>query len=236
VLGRRVGAVYRLRDAPGVAVAVRHGTPDPESLDQIFVQGAVREPAHLRPLLDGLGRPPVVLDLGANAGYAAAWFAARWPGARIVCVEPDPYNLAVVGRAAGEMGGRWRVVEAAAAAEAGTLGFTIGGHSMSRVGGDVPVAAVDFFALAEEVGPDLVKMDIEGGEWPLLADERLARLGARVIALEFHAHRCPQPDARAMATGCLERAGYEVADVPHVEGASPDEGSLWAWRPSAAAS
>jgi FkbM family methyltransferase len=231
-LHRRTGAVYGLRRAPLVRVALRHATPDPESFDQVFVQGALAEPAPVRERLDGLGRPPVVLDLGANVGVSAAWFAARWPGARIVCVEPDPYNLEALRRAAGR--GGWRVVEAAAAPAAGTLEFAAGADSMSRAarGGGTIVAAVDFFVLAEEERPDLVKIDIEGGEWGLLGDPRLASLSATAIALEFHPHLCPAPDARAEAHARLRAAGYEVSEVPHVLGAPPDEGSIWAWRPT----
>ena len=39
-----------------------------------------------------------VVDAGANAGYSAVWFATKFPDARIVAIEPDPGNLAVLRR------------------------------------------------------------------------------------------------------------------------------------------
>ena len=231
-LRRRRGARYEVRRAPGVPLALRHMTPDIETFDQVFLQAALAEPPEVAALLDGLGRPPAVLDLGANVGLAAAWFAARWPGARITCVEPDPFNLEPLREAAARSGGRWRVVAAAAAAEPGTLRFHPGGFGVSRAveGGEIEVEAVDFFALAAEVAPDLIKIDIEGGEWPLLTDPRLGELTARAVALEFHPHGCPGPSARDEAVARLQAAGYTVRSSRPVADAPPDEGSLWAWR------
>src|SRR5687768_11020068 len=39
-----------------------------------------------------------VLDLGANIGLASAFFLSRFPGCRVVAVEPDPQNAAVCRR------------------------------------------------------------------------------------------------------------------------------------------
>ncbi len=230
---RRSGANYWLRDAPDVPLALRHNTPDPEALDQIFMQGAVAEPAPVAERLDALGRPPRIIDLGANVGIAAAWFARRWPDATIVCVEPDPVNLSALNQAAARSGGRWRVVEAAAASKPGVLEFALGRDAVSRAlpGGGVMVEAIDFFELAGRERPDLVKIDIEGGEWDLLADPRLADLGAVAIGIEVHPHLCPGADPRSEAIPRLKDAGYEVLEVPHVHGAPPEEASLWAWRP-----
>ena len=39
------------------------------------------------------GSPPrLIVDGGANVGYVSLYFANRYPGARIVAVEPDPEN------------------------------------------------------------------------------------------------------------------------------------------------
>lgn len=42
--------------------------------------------------------PQTILDLGANAGFAAVFFARIYPHARIACVEPVPDNLRVLAR------------------------------------------------------------------------------------------------------------------------------------------
>jgi FkbM family methyltransferase len=38
--------------------------------------------------------PPVVLDVGANVGHFARIALERWPGARVLCYEPNPDTFA----------------------------------------------------------------------------------------------------------------------------------------------
>jgi FkbM family methyltransferase len=38
------------------------------------------------------GQTPLILDLGANIGASAVWFAVRYPAAHIVAFEPHPDN------------------------------------------------------------------------------------------------------------------------------------------------
>jgi FkbM family methyltransferase len=228
--------VYGLRDAPQVRVALRHGTPDVESFDQIFCQDVHDVPEPAAAAIAGLGRPPRVLDLGANVGLFAAWAASRWPGAELTCVEPDAGNLAVLHAASRANGGRWRVVEAAAGAAPGELRFQAGRFAVSRAAlpgedgpGLVTVPVVDALELA--AGHDVLKIDIEGGEWEVLADPRLAALPLAALTLEYHPHLCPAADTHGHAVELLEGAGFAVRRVPHVYAAPPDNGALWAWRP-----
>ena len=44
------------------------------------------------------GRHPVIIDLGANIGLASRQFASRFPGARLIAVEPGPRNFALLER------------------------------------------------------------------------------------------------------------------------------------------
>jgi hypothetical protein len=88
------------------------------------------------------------------------------------------------------------------------------------------VPAVDVFPFLEDV--DLLKIDIEGAEWRLLADPRFASVPARAIALEYHPHDCPDADPGTLARRLLAEAGYQTLetefDLP------PGHGMLWAWR------
>ena len=233
-LGSSKTAVYGLRDAPGIKVALRHGTPDAETFDMVFCQHVHELPAEVETLLASLGRPPAVLDVGANIGLFAAWAAARWPAARITCVEPDPGNVEVLRRAAAANDG-WSVVAAAAGTRDGELRFHAGHFATSRAAlpgeEDRDVIAVpqrDLFELA--AGHDLLKIDIEGGEWPILADPRLAELPVTALALEYHPHGCPGEDPHAEADRLLRAAGFELARAALPYGAPAEEGSLWAWR------
>ena len=93
-------------------------------------------------------------------------------------------------------------------------------------GAETMVQAIDVFPFLDDV--DLLKIDIEGAEWPLLTDPRFQADVARAVALEFHPFGCPSPDAGAFARTLLEDRGYEtVASSFHLP---PGYGMLWAWR------
>jgi FkbM family methyltransferase len=231
--GRRVQARYQLRTARDAHVVLRHGSPDVEAFDEIFVQRIYDVPEPVEQAL-ALGRPPRLVDLGANVGLFAAWASAHWPGAAITCVEPDRFNLVILERAAAANGGTWTLVAAAAGAAEGELRFLEGRFATSRA------AAVEEAALATTVpmrdvlplmaAADFAKVDIEGSEWPILADPRLGGLATRAIALEYHPQGCPTRDARTEAHRLLGAAGYAVRDVETQ--APPGYGSVWAWRTS----
>ncbi len=158
--------------------------------------------------------------------------------AQVVAYEPDPDNLEVLRAnvAGGGGGARWRIVPACAAAAAGEVAFMGGRFAESRVpepGAEGPtriVAVHDVFP--DLADADLVKIDIEGGEWEILGDPRFADLPARAVVLEYHTWRCPQPEPRAAALAALRRAGYTPGEP---EEDAPGFGVLWAWREGDAA-
>lgn len=41
------------------------------------------------------GKSPLVIDCGGNIGLASRYFSGNYPGARIICIEPDSENLAL---------------------------------------------------------------------------------------------------------------------------------------------
>lgn len=225
-------ARYRLR-ASGVSIYIRHGTADVNTLDQIFRRGHYRLPGVPATLLDSVARPLNVVDFGANIGLFGAQLLERFPDARIVAFEPDPGNVETLRRmiAANRRDENWELVAACAAPEDGTLPFTVGGFANSRVealSGDrtARIRAVEVFPYLRDV--DLLKIDIEGSEWPIVTDPRFREVSARVVALEYHPHLCPAEDPRALAISILEQAGYETEDG-ELE-ALPGHGMVWAWR------
>jgi len=226
---------YRLRDS-GLELVLRHGTPDVGVLDEVFGQRQYDPPPPVAAVLDERSELEVV-DLGANIGLFALHARARWPAAHITSFEPDPCNLELLERCHGANADRgpWRLVAAAAAVADGEQAFHAGRFACSALAaeGEAPaenrppvrVPAVD--ALPALAGADLVKMDIEGGEWALLGDPRFAAAGVRAVVLEHHPHLCPGPDPRAAAEGLLHAAGYATRSL--IE--RPDRvGLLWAWR------
>lgn len=92
-------------------------------------------------------------------------------------------------------------------------------------GKTITVRTVDLFEQDHDV--DLIKIDIEGGEWSILTDPRLGSLRADVIVLEWHASGCPEPDPRATAVRLLRAAGYRRLEESERR---EHTGLLWAWR------
>jgi FkbM family methyltransferase len=227
--GTEVEATYQLRGSRA-HIAVRHGGPDVLALDEIFYQRHYELPARVESSLRSLGRSPVIIDLGANVGLFGAFALTQFPEVRMLSVEPDPWNLAVLRRCveANRRGDAWKVVEAVAATDDGEARFVTGRQSLSHIAeaGDDDaelIRSIDVFPHLVEA--DLVKMDIEGGEWAILADPRLGDLHA-ILVLEYHPQLAPEADTAEAVTKLLSTAGFELAPIFH----RPDGvGMLWAW-------
>lgn len=234
VAGKGRVVAHRLRDS-GVTVVIEHGSPDRLTFNELFFEEIYAPPPEVERALERLGRPPRIVDIGANVGMFGAWAMARWPGAEIDAFEPDPRNAALHRLAIAEAGqsSTWRLHEAAAAASDGNMRFVTGRYMMSR-----PATAADSEAAtvpAHDVLPllheaDLVKIDAEGSEWAILDDARFAASKIGVVALEYHPELCPEDETRAAAVRRLESAGFAVRDAP--THAPPGYGSLWAWSRS----
>jgi FkbM family methyltransferase len=174
--------------------------------------------------------PPLhVLDAGANIGMFGVWLLGRYPGSRLISFEPDERNADMLRRtvAANAASDSWRVVQGAVATAPGTLGFAGSDFATSHVVDDErapKVAAVDFFEHAQHA--QLVKIDIEGSEWEILEDRRLAELPARALVLEYHP-RPDRDDPHRAASALLDRAGFITQPIFK---AASGVGMLWAWR------
>lgn len=231
VRARPATATYRLRES-GVAITLRHHTPDVMVLDEVFSQREYEFPEPVHRVLASRAEGLRVADLGANIGLFGAWILGRFPTATIVALEADPENAAVHRHtiAANRREGTWKLVEGYAATAAGTVLFTAGNFATSRAATGaaraISVRAFDVFPCLADV--DFVKIDIEGAEWPILADARFLRLPARAVVLEYHDDFCPDSDARSAGERLLRNAGYEVAHGR--EKPAFGAGVLWAWH------
>jgi FkbM family methyltransferase len=200
---------------------------------------------------------PVVLDLGANAGFAVLYVKHLYPSAVVHAFEPDPDTVAMLRRNVARNGLRDVHVHAAAVGTAaGTAEFYVDsqpgeltmGLLPERLAGraalvrTVPVIRLaDFLAdLLAGLPPgrpvDLLKMDIEGYESEVLAslDEpgRLDRVDALVI--EYH-HLIPdRPPALGRFLSILERHGFsykvDAASVPIASTAQFQDVLIYAYR------
>lgn len=191
--------------AIGPHLWLRHGSGDAAVYGEIFVRGAYRPPW---PLPDGLR----VLDLGAHVGFFARWALEHWDVCSLISVEPDTDNYGLLAHNHDALGdGRWTIVLGAAGCSEGTATFAGGRGSGSGLAeaGDEVVRTVDALELIG--GCDIAKLDVEGGEWPLLRDVRFPSRAPEFIVVEYHpAEGLERPHAEARRL--LERAGYDVVD------------------------
>jgi len=139
--------------------------------------------------------PRTVLDLGANIGLTCVWLAQTYGCDRLLGVEPDPENVVLARRNLAQNGIHGEIVEAAVGPRNGTAPFARSDHSnlgslIATRGATVDVAVRDPRSLLAEAGMqsvDLCKMDIEGGEGPLLLEGDGAWLSdVRSIIAELH--------------------------------------------------
>jgi FkbM family methyltransferase len=141
-----------------------------------------------------------IVDLGANIGLAAIYFAAHYPGSRILAVEPNPATFADLEHNVARLlrekrvelvhGGVWSAERALAADPApvtthsNAFATVAAGNGAERTIPGYPMARLLDIAGFERA--DLVKVDIEGAELELFRGDLtwLDRVGA--IAIEFH--------------------------------------------------
>jgi FkbM family methyltransferase len=246
---------YRLRRS-GLHVVIRHANAalisprevemdDVRVLNEIFGStggsNAYDPPPRLAERLSA-NPPQKVLDLGANVGLFAVYALSQWPGVAVESFEADPENAALLDRAIAANGlqERWRGHALAVANYEGEMTFVSGlltlSHGVMDAGLSGPepdgeeahtirVPTTDIFTADHDV--DVLKMDIEGGEWPVLADPRMSELGAKAIVLEWHAIGCPEPDPHDAAVRLLTAAGYTGWEDVEL---ATHNGVLWAWR------
>jgi len=158
-----------------------------------------------------------VLDLGAHIGTFS--LAAAALGYEVLAVEASPQNAALL-QASIEANGfrQMRVIHAAVSDRSGVLEFcAIGpwGHVSTPLltTPTVCVPAVTVEQILDDHGwdrVDFVKIDIEGGEWPILDDPRFQGVESSIIVMEWHEAGCPYEDAFSAATAALNGAGYRT--------------------------
>jgi FkbM family methyltransferase len=226
LLARGELGTYTLKET-GVGFCVHHGW-DLGVLAEVFWHGWYDFPPLVREALRDVGRKLRVADLGAHVGLFGVHVLGHFPDAHITAFEPDPLNreglsccIAVNGRES-----EWQVVGACAATEDGSTPFASGlslGSRRVTDGGAERVPTVDVFPSLQRA--DLIKMDIEGGEWEILEDPRFRSLRPVAIVLEYHDYLCPHENPRRAIEGLLRGMGWDIVPIWDRPGVA---GMLWA--------
>jgi FkbM family methyltransferase len=157
--------------APHVGtVSCRAHTSDLGVFRQIFIDREYR-------CLDDVRDPKLIIDCGANVGYASAYFLARFPQSRVIAVEPDASNFAVLQENLAPYSGRTTLIQSGVwSTETGLVmseetfadgrewAYTV---RPSRAGETPTMQAVDIGGLLSRSGFEricILKIDIEGAE------------------------------------------------------------------------
>jgi FkbM family methyltransferase len=138
---------------------IRCGTTDLWTFFEVFFRNSYRCTTT---------EPKVIIDCGAHIGIASVNFARRYPQARILSVEPNPDNFALLKRNTAAYP-NIECLHRAVYGHNGTVSLSTGAsYTEVRVvseEGNVPCFTVP--TLLEKLGSrtlDIVKIDIEGSE------------------------------------------------------------------------
>jgi FkbM family methyltransferase len=155
-------------------VLARRNTSDADIFSQILIEH------EYECIPDNLNIAGLVVDLGANVGYSAAYLLSRYPKAFVFAVEPDPGNFVALQGNLKPYSGRHKAVQAAAWPHKERITFNTShagqGNEWARsvrAADDHAIEFVDTVSLPDilsQSGFDrisLLKIDIEGAETEL---------------------------------------------------------------------
>lgn len=172
---------------PGIRFPFRIRVPstDEPTYEEVFNRPDYR--------FDALRAPAVIVDAGANVGLTSILFANRFPGARILAIEPERGNYELLERNV-EPYRNVTPIRAALWSENGTVSLVDPGNGswgfMTEAGADGErVKACTLDAVMREHGVervDVLKVDIEGAEAEVFADPSAWIDRVDSIVIELH--------------------------------------------------
>ena len=170
---------------------------------QIFVSedyalDRLKRAREIQSFFDGIQRP-LIVDAGANIGAAAIWFACKYPGSKVVAIEPEGANYSLLQR--NVAGLNVLAVHGAISDRKGTLELFDPGRGdwgFSTHGEGEAISCVRAYTLRElvELEPDTVpfilKLDVEGAETGLFEDDPETYGRFPIIIVELHDWMLPR--------------------------------------------
>jgi FkbM family methyltransferase len=152
----------------------------------------------------------VIVDVGAHIGVTTLRFHQTAPQARILALEPDRENYALLVRNC-EGIGAITTLRAALSTKIGTgnLSRRSGFESGHMAAEGAPVETQTLAAVLARAGGqiDVLKMDIEGEERNVFAAQETAECLRAIRCLIVECHEGYAPEARAAVSAALTRSG-----------------------------
>jgi FkbM family methyltransferase len=177
----------------------------------------------------------VLLDVGANIGAVSLRFL-RAGVQLVVAVEPEPANCAILRHNLDSATGCAVILQAAVTSTVGDCQLWInsgrnkGMHSVVPQRGRraIVVRTRTLQELTAEYRPTLIKMDIEGGEYDLVAALGALPAEVRGIALEIHLTREHWRSRDApLIVQQLAAQGFAPVRAPRLVGRHPCTLGIW---------
>jgi FkbM family methyltransferase len=191
---------------------LRKGTTDLYTFRDVFLQDSMRFTG------DGDLRPSCMVDCGAHIGCASLFFALRYPGARIVAIEPDKNNFEMlsanlerldnivrVNAAVWDTSARVRI------ANPGTNPTGLYVQEPGEIQG-VDVSALTVPEIMEMAGTDhidILKIDVEGAERRLFSSPDCHKWLSKVSVLIVELHDRLLPGCARALYRALDRYEYQ---------------------------
>lgn len=164
--------------------------------------------------------PAVIIDGGANIGASSIYFAKRFPAARIIAVEPEATNYALLLRNTQRYANITCVNAAIWGSEGvrdisnrmtGHWGYTVSETQKPSAPTGQAIQCLTISNLMDQFGIpkiDLLKLDIEGGEKDVLQNASGWIGSVDTLTVELHDRICP---------GCTEAFRSATSDFSKFE-------------------
>jgi FkbM family methyltransferase len=195
----------------GERIVMRYSPPDFYTAGEVFSSrdyiGPFQIPSDLRN----------IHDVGGNVGYTTVFLASRFPDSYINVFEPHPEHVQQINLNIALNSLQSRTTVHACAAGASSRKFfltddaTCSTLTDSPENGARPIDVIDWLDLAQKQQIDLLKMDIEGGEYEIIFDPRFEGIRIPYIFLEWH---IPPHSTRPNISKRLSELGYTIEAGP----------------------
>jgi FkbM family methyltransferase len=170
-------------------IRLRLKDSDAQVFKQVFVdqQYAVEYPSDVK----------IIIDAGANVGYATLWYSQKYPEARIIAIEPDPVTFRRLSQQCAELA-NVELLNAALWHEDGWISLKrtneagapvkSWGTRTTEARGETRAVSVPSFLREFGIGRiDIFKIDIEGAELEVFSKGDLTWINqTRCFAVETH--------------------------------------------------